>query len=156
MPQPKQLPLQRQGLATEAPGCRRCRQVLRTQEIAPEMRPTELAMGGGIRQVRRQSVAAQDAGKGRAEQVPQDVGSTRGGDGIDPAIRQAIARLEKAISSGNRELLRAAGGFDKAADRLSLLRKLQDGTPTTEQRRAAIDRYSIWSTIRLISPEAAW
>ena len=25
MPQPKQLPLQRQGLATEAPGCRRCR-----------------------------------------------------------------------------------------------------------------------------------
>ena len=71
MPQPKQLPLQRQGLATEAPGCRRCRQVLRTQEIAPEMRPTELAMGGGIRQVRRQSVAAQDAGKGRAEQVPQ-------------------------------------------------------------------------------------
>ena len=34
MPQPKQLPLQRQGLATEAPGCRRCRQVLRTQEIA--------------------------------------------------------------------------------------------------------------------------
>ena len=120
------------------------------------MRPTELAMGGGIRQVRRQSVAAQDAGKGRAEQVPQDVGSTRGGDGIDPEIRQAIARLEKAISSGNRELLRAAGGFDKAADRLSLLRKLPDGTPTTEQRRAAIDRYSIWSTIRLISPEAAW
>ena len=47
------------------------------------MRPTELAMGGGIRQVRRQSVAAQDAGKGRAEQVPQDVGSTRGGDGIE-------------------------------------------------------------------------
>ena len=45
------------------------------------MRPTALAMGGGIRQVRRQSVAAQDAGKGRAEQVPQDVGSTRGGDG---------------------------------------------------------------------------
>ena len=84
MPQPKQLPLQRQGLATEAPGCRRCRQVLRTQEIAPEMRPTELAMGGGIRQVRRQSVAAQDAGKGRAQQVPQDVGSTRGGDGIAP------------------------------------------------------------------------
>ena len=90
------------------------------------------------------------AGDGQAETPP--AGPTK----ADPEIRQAIARLEKAISSGNRELLRAAGGFDKAADRLSLLRKLPDGTPTTEQRRAAIDRYSIWSTIRLISPEAAW
>ena len=90
------------------------------------------------------------AGDGQAETPP--AGPTK----ADPDICQAIARLEKAISSGNRELLRAAGGFDKAADRLSLLRKLPDGTPTTEQRRAAIDRDSIWSTIRLISPEAAW
>ena len=35
----------------------------------------------------------------------------------DPDIRQEIARLETAISSGNRERLRAAGGFDAAADR---------------------------------------
>ena len=61
----------------------------------------------------------------RCETPP--AGSTK----ADPEIRQEIARLEKAISSGNRELLRAAGGFDKAADRLSLLRKLPDGTPTT-------------------------
>ena len=89
------------------------------------------------------------AGDSQVETLP--AGPTK----ADPEIRQEIARLEKAISSGNRELLRAAGGFDKAADRLELLRKLPDGTPTTEQRRAAIDRYSIWSTIRLISPEAA-
>ena len=91
---------------------------------------------------------------------------TREGDGqtethpagptqADPEIRQEIVRLVEAISGGNRELLRAAGGFDKAADRLELLRKLPEGTPTKEHRRAAIDRYSIWSTIRLVSPEAA-
>ena len=39
----------------------------------------------------------------------------------DPDIRQEIARLEKAITAGNRELLRAAGGFDTAADRLEVL-----------------------------------
>ena len=39
----------------------------------------------------------------------------------DPDIRQEIARLETAITAGNRELLRAAGGFDKAADRLVFL-----------------------------------
>ena len=68
------------------------------------------------------------------------------------------ARVSKADGSQSldpqRDALRA-DGVD-AADRLSLLRKLPDGTPTTEQRRAAIDRSSIWSTIRLISPEAAW
>ena len=39
----------------------------------------------------------------------------------DPEIRQEIARLEHAITAGNRELLRAAGGFDTAADRLEWL-----------------------------------
>ena len=73
----------------------------------------------------------------------------------DPEIRQEIAQLEEAISGGNRELLRVAGGFDKAADRLELLRKLPKGAPTKEHQRAAIDRYSIWSTIRLVSPEAS-
>ena len=47
-----------------------------------------------------------------------------------PEIRQEIARLEHAIRTGNRERLRAAGGFETAADRLSFLRKLPDGTPT--------------------------
>ena len=57
----------------------------------------------------------------------------------DPEIRQEIARLEQAITAGNRELLRAASGFDKAADRLELLQQLPDGTPTTATARGAID-----------------
>ena len=91
---------------------------------------------------------------------------TRAGDGqgaadptgptqADPDIRQEIARLKDAISSGNRSLLGALGGFKTAVDRLMELRQLPEGTPTKEHRRAAIDRYSIWSTIRLVSPEAA-
>ena len=88
-------------------------------------------------------------GAGQAETHP--AGPTQ----ADPEIRQEIARLVEAISGGNSQLLRAAGGFDKAADRLELLRKLPEGAPTKEHRRAAIDRYSIWSTLRLVSPEAA-
>ena len=90
------------------------------------------------------------AGTGPAETPP--AGPTQ----ADPDIRQEIAWLKKAITGGNRELMPAAGGFHKAAERLKLLRQLPDGTPTTAQRRAAIDRYSIWSTTRLIGPEAAW
>ena len=73
----------------------------------------------------------------------------------DPDIRQEIARLEHAIRTGNRERLRAAGGFETAADRLSFLRKLPDGTPTTATARGAIDRGSIWPTVRLTTPEVA-
>ena len=91
---------------------------------------------------------------------------TRDGDGqtetppagptqADPDIRQEIARLVDAITGGNRQRLRAAGGFDKAADRLEWLQRLPEGAPTKAHRRAAIDRYSIWSTIRLVSPETA-
>ena len=67
----------------------------------------------------------------------------------DPDIRQEIARLEKAITAGNRELLRAAGGFDTAADRLEWLQQLPDGTPTKATARGAIDRFTIWPTVRL-------
>ena len=91
---------------------------------------------------------------------------TRDGDGqgapdldtptkADPEIRQEIARLEAAISGGNRDLLRAAGGFDKAADRLVLLQQLPDGTPTKATARGAIDRFTIWPTVRLTTPEVA-
>ena len=73
----------------------------------------------------------------------------------DPDIRQEIARLEQAITAGNRDLLRAAGGFDTAADRILSLEALPDGTPTTQTARGAIDRCTTWSTICLISPEAA-
>ena len=91
---------------------------------------------------------------------------TRDGDGqgapdldtptkADPEIRQEIARLEAAISGGNRQLLRAAGGFDRAADRLVLLQQLPDPAPTTATARGAIDRFSLWPTVRLTTPEAA-
>ena len=52
----------------------------------------------------------------------------------DPNIRQEIARLETAITAGNRDLLRAAGGWEKAADRLKWLQQLPDGTPTKADR----------------------
>ena len=60
----------------------------------------------------------------------------------DPEIRQEIARLREAISGGNRELLRTAGGFDKAADRLKALRRLPEGTPPPRRRRAGLSTAS--------------
>ena len=73
----------------------------------------------------------------------------------DPKIRQEIARREHAIRTGNRERLRAAGGFDKAADRLELLQQLPESTPTKATAREAIDRGSLWPTVRLTTPEVA-
>ena len=73
----------------------------------------------------------------------------------DPDIRQEIARIKDAISSGNHQLLRALGGFKTAVDRLKELRQLPEGTPTTTKARVAIDRFQIWSTVRLTGPEAA-
>ena len=73
----------------------------------------------------------------------------------DPEIRQEIARIKDAISSGNHQLLRALGGFKTAVDRLKELRQLPEGTPTTTKARVAIDRFQIWSTVRLTGPEAA-
>ena len=112
-------------------------------------------------------VVAIGTGEGVAQRAEQVLKRwTREGDGqtetypagptqADPEIRQEVARLEEAISGGNRQLLRTAGGFDKAADRLELLRKLPEGAPTRDHRRAVIDRYSIWSTVRLVSPDAS-
>ena len=91
---------------------------------------------------------------------------TRDGDGqgpadpagptkADPDIRQEIARLQTAIGMGNRDLLRAAGGWEKAADRLEWLQHLPDGTPTKATARGAIDRFTIWPTVRLTTPEVA-
>jgi len=83
MPQPKELPLQGQRFATEPFRGDGRRELLGTQQVSGEMRPTELALGRGIRQVRRQPVAAEDAGKGRAEQALQDISAARGGNGIE-------------------------------------------------------------------------
>ena len=73
----------------------------------------------------------------------------------DPDIRQEIAHLKGAITGGDRTLLAALGGFRTAANRLKALRQLPEGTPTTTKARVAIDRFQIWSTVRLTGPEAA-
>ena len=91
---------------------------------------------------------------------------TRDGDGqgepppawptkADPEIQQEVAQLEHSIDHGDRTIVRAAGGFQAASKRLSFLYQLPDGTPTTQNLHGAIDRCSTWSTLRLISPEAA-
>src|SRR5665213_2404562 len=73
MPQAEELSLEGERLATKVfCGCG-LREVLRAQQVAREMRPTELAPSRGERQVRRQAVAAQDSGKRRSEQVPQHI-----------------------------------------------------------------------------------
>ena len=90
---------------------------------------------------------------------------TRDGDGqgapdlttptkADPDIRQELVRLDTAIRAGDMQVLNAAGGWHTAADRLLELRELPEGTPTKTTAKGAIDRYSTWSTVRLISPEA--
>ena len=73
----------------------------------------------------------------------------------DPDIRQEIARVKHAIDDGDRSLLAPFGGFRAAVDRLKALRQLPEGTPTRTTARGAIDRFKIWSTVRLITPEAA-
>ena len=73
----------------------------------------------------------------------------------DPEIRQEIARLRAALTTGNRQMLREWGTFDKAADRILHLEGLPAGTPTKATARGAIDRFTIWSTVRLTTPEVA-
>ena len=88
---------------------------------------------------------------GDGQGAPDPAGPTK----ADPDSRQEIARLEQAITAGNRDLLRAAGGWEKAADRLEWLQQLPEGTPTTATARGAIDRFTIWPTVRLTTPEVA-
>ena len=73
----------------------------------------------------------------------------------DPEIRKEMAALTTAVTAGTEKDLTRFGGFDKAADRILYLEALPDGTPTKQTARGAIDRGTTWSTIRLISPEAA-
>ena len=73
----------------------------------------------------------------------------------DPEIRQELAWLERALSAGDRQTLNEVGGWRQASDRFLYLSELPEGTPTRTTGRGAIDRCSTWSTLRLISPEAA-
>ena len=73
----------------------------------------------------------------------------------DPDIRHEIARLKTALTTGNRQMLREWGTFEKAADRILYLEALPAGTPTRTTARGAIDRFTIWPTVRLTTPEVA-
>ena len=66
-----------------------------------------------------------------------------------------LARLKTALTTGNRQMLREWGTFEKAADRILQLEELPAGTPTKTTARGAIDRFTIWSTVRLTTPEVA-
>ena len=87
---------------------------------------------------------------GDGQAAPDPAGPTK----ADPEIRQELARLRHALSTGSRQLLREWGGWEQAADRLTAVENLPDGTPTTQTARGAIDRGSQWRTGRLTHPEA--
>ena len=85
----------------------------------------------------------------------QGVADPTGPTQADPEIRQEIARLKTALTTGNRQMLREWGTFEKAADRILQLEELPVGTPTKTTARGAIDRFTIWPTVRLTTPEVA-
>ena len=82
---------------------------------------------------------------------PEPAGQTK----ADPEIRQELARIEGAFTTGDPYTISALGGLDKATGRLIEIRAMPEGTPTRTTARGAIDRYATWNTTRLISPEAA-
>ena len=111
-----------------------------------------VAIGTGAEAANRAETALRSwtrDGDGPAETHP--AGPTQ----ADPEIQHELARLERGIRRGDREIVNAAGGFQAASQRVIFLQQLPAGTPTQATRRGAIDRYSTWSTLRLISPEAA-
>ena len=71
----------------------------------------------------------------------------------DPEIRQEIARLKAGITVGIVLTLPPLGGFSTAAKRLKTLRQLPEGTPTKTTTHGTIDRFQIWSSLRLTTPE---
>ena len=85
----------------------------------------------------------------------QDADEPAGPTKADPDIRQELARIEGAFTTGDPYTISALGGLDKATRRLIEIRAMPEGTPTRPTVRVAIDRYATWNTTRLISPEAA-
>ena len=88
-------------------------------------------------------------GEGQAEATP--AGKTQ----ADPEVQQELAKLKHAIVQVDRKTLQALGGVGAASRRLLALRKLPEGTPLKANPRGSIDRYTTWSTTRLINPEGA-
>ena len=82
---------------------------------------------------------------------PEPTGPTK----ADPEIRQELARIEGALTTGDPAAISALGGFKNATRRLIAIRAMPDGTPTRTTARGAVDRYATWNTTRLISPDAA-
>ena len=85
----------------------------------------------------------------------QDADEPAGPTKADPDIRQELARIEGAFTTGDPATISALGGLNKATRRLIEIRAMPEGTPTRPTARVAIDRYATWNTTRLISPEAA-
>ena len=111
-----------------------------------------VAIGTGAESANRaETVLRSWTRDGDGQGAPPSAGPTN----ADPEIQQEIARLEQGIDHGDRTIIRAAGGFQAASERLSFLYKLPAGISTPDTRRSAIDRSMTWSTLRLISPEAA-
>ena len=72
----------------------------------------------------------------------------------DPEIQQETDALTKAVLRGDvGYFTRYYGGTHKATTRLVYLQTLPAGTPTPQTKKAAIDRYSVWTTRRLFCPE---
>ena len=73
----------------------------------------------------------------------------------DPEVQQELAELKRVFVQVDRKALQALGGVGAATKRLLALRKLPEGTPLKANPRGSIDRYTTWSTSRLINPEGA-
>ena len=85
---------------------------------------------------------------GRGDLGREDPGPT-------PAVQHELAELERAIVQVDRKTLHALGGIGAASRRVLTLRQLPTGTTLNASPRGSIDRYTTWSTSRLISPEGA-
>ena len=111
-----------------------------------------VAVGTGIEAANRAApVLTHWTQDGDGQGVADPAGPTQ----ADPDIRQEIAWLKTALTTGNRQMLREWSTFEKAADRILYLEALPAGTPTRTTVRGAIDRFTIWPTIRLTTPEVA-
>ena len=89
------------------------------------------------------------AGDRQAEATP--AGKTQ----ADPAVQHELAELERAIVQVDRKTLHALGGVGAASRRVLTLRQLPTGPTLNVNPRGSINRYTTWSTSRLISPEGA-
>ena len=73
----------------------------------------------------------------------------------DPELQQELAELAHVLVHGDSKTLQEFGGFGAASKRVVALLKLPAGTPRKANPRGSIDRYTTWSTTRLISPAGA-